>query len=1048
MNNARRWTAMLILTAALGTVAMPVLAEGRDVIRILTYPTGLVVGELEVAVDLGPGKQSAELFLDGEAACSMTAAASSCKVDLGPDPHVHLLELVRPDGTRAERWVNRPGQEAELTLLPLPPSGSGPCQARIGWAHPERKSPVELEVILPGAQPKIADGGRSVSFPCPPSGQSQTLVAMAVFPDGRRVESTAVVGGFADQTAVELHAVPVVSLARLRRDSAGSETPCGDGTQGWPESVVRLEKSGFEVVLVLDPAASYVPLRNSGWNTGRLQNTSGAGTKVFDQVVRSGGQDSEPEPKNSWLKAKATLFDADRLWYVAPDEGLHRVNGFAQGRPNWLDLLFRFGLAEVPDQPRIADAVAASGLVAAAGPRRRAVVLVLGNNVHKRDGSRFTPNQAREYLAEVGVPLLVLRNGKRREDGWPAGLSALNMEVMSKSLKAVREVLDEQCIAWFSSRWQPGRLEQELPEGVRLAGRGGDAPTSPESVWARAEIETPGLSQGMTIERLDITAVTVVVSAVDSDGRPVSGLTAQDFTVTEDGTPATVLGLAPVQTAAAEPPVETLPEPADASAAAPAPVSPAEEAKDLPVAIYVNRTVGGGFDQCQALGAVAAELERLAALGPLEVVVAEKEQVKTLIGPTRDLPALAAALEELAGSMTGQHAIERIRRRFVADVRSMPERVMEEEYEARTYEGDGGVPESESSRITFAARSAAGEEHVIISRALDQLRFWANRETGQRAGLLVLVGAGFDEDPLAFYGPWIEKREPHNVSQLREDLRSKKKAASVNTLGRELASTGWRILAVAGQTTGSSTSGAESRSDRGMSFLSTSPDAVNTVTADFLLVDPIDSQRNLAEPSGGDVVVGPAGLTRALDQSTGWYQLTYQVDRAPDGQAHDLELSLRRPGVEVKTTGVVTAATSEGQAEARVRRLLGGTSEQGELVIDLAVGAPRSGEGGQMIAEVEATVHFGDLAPLMRPGAALRVSVATVAGGAEPAAAHWQEQLAEVTPEGGERGIVAGWIYTFPIAWPAEPGGQLAVTVEELASGAWGGRLADLTAGQ
>ena len=1030
MSYARHLATILMLTAA-----MPVVAE--ESMRILTYPTGLVVGELEVNVDLGSEKQPAALFLDGEQVCSMTSAEDPCTVDLGADLHVHLLELVGQDGARAERWVNRPGQEAELSVRPLPPADSGPCQARIGWAHPGRQNPAELEIILPGAQPEIAADRRSVSFPCPRPGSSQMLVAMAVFPDGRRVEATAVVGGFTDQTSVELHAIPLV---------AESETPCESGAasgeaNGWPAAAERLEKSGFEVVMVLDPAASYVPLRNSGWNVGRLNNNSGASTKVFDQVVRSGNQTSEPKPKNSWLKAKTALFDADRLWYVAPDDGLHRVNGFAAGRPKWLDLMFKFGLAEVSDKPRIADAVAASGLVAAAGPRRRAVVLVLGNNVHKRDGSRFTPQQAREFLAEVGVPLLVLRNGKRREDGWPAGLSALNMEVMSKSLKTVREVLDAQCIGWFSPDWSPSRLEQELPAGIRLAGRGGDAPTSPESVWARAEIESlpprqegEAVAQGLAVDRLDITAITVVVSAVDAAGQPVSDLTAEDFEVAEDGTAATVLSVARVKTAADAAPIEALAEPSSDPPASP----PAEEAKDLPVAIYVNRTVGGGFDQRQALRAVAGELERLATFGPLEVVVAEKEQVKTVIGPTRDLPALAAAIEELAGRKTRQHAIERIRRRFVVDVRSIPESPSRHAVEVQRTEKDG-PPKSPAARIAFAARAAAGEEHVIISRALDQLRFWARRETGQRAGLLVLVGAGFDEDPLAFYGPWVEQLEPHNISQVREDLRSKKKAASVNNLGNELASTGWRILAVAGQTTGSSTTGAESRSDKSTTFFSASTEAVHTVNAEFLLIDPIDSQRNLSEPSGGDVVVGPAGLGRALDQSAGWYQVTYQVSRAPDGKSHALELRTRRPDIDLKTTRVVTAATSQGQAEARARRLLGGSTEQGELGLDLAIGLPGPAEESSLTGEIEATVHFGSLAPLMRPGTTLRVSVAIVTGDAEPAVEHREEQLVTAS---------AGWIYTFPVTWSAVPGGQLAVTVEELASGAWGGRLVDLPAAQ
>ncbi len=1026
MSFARHLTTILVLSA---TTAV---AEEVSPMRILTYPTGLVVGELEVDVDLGGQARSAELFLDGEQACSVSAAEASCKVNLGPDPHVHLLELVAEDGARAERWVNRPGQEAELSLLPLPPAEqTGPCRARIGWAHPEHQNPVELEVILPGDKPVIAPGGHSVSFPCPQAGQTQMLVAMAVFPDGRRVEATAAIGGFTEQTSVELHAVSLV---------AGPRTPCETGTGTWPEAAERLEKSGFEVVIVLDPEARYQLLRNSGWNTGRLANNSGASTKAFDQVVRSGSQDSAPKPKSSWLKAKATLFDADRLWYVAPDQGLHRVNGFGAGRPNWLDLLFKFGLADVPGKPRIADAVAASGLVAAAGPRRRAVVLVLGNNVHKRDGSSFSPRQAREYLAEVGVPLLVLRNGKRREDGWPAGLSALNMEVMSKSLKTVREILDAQCMAWFSTRQQPSQLEQILPEGVRPAGRGADAPRSPESMWARAETVSvapdaapESLPQDLAIERLDITAVTVVVSAVDEKGRPVSDLTAEDFEVTEDGTPAIVLAVAPVKTSAEVAPVQTLAEPADIAV----PALPAPPQGDLPVAIYVDRTVGGGFDQRQALRAVTGELERLAALGPLELVVAEKQQVKTLIGPTRDLPALTAALDQLAGRKTGQHAVERIRRNFVRDIRQIPDRFTKEDL------GESGdVSPSTAARIALAARTAAGLEHVVISRSLDQLRFWAQRETGQRAGLLVLVGAGFDEDPLAFYAPWVEKQEPHNVFQLREDLRLMKKAARVNNLGRELAATGWRILAVAGQTTGSTTTGADSRTEKFIAFMAAATDTFSSLDpthssdVPHLLLDPIDSQRNLAAPSGGDVVVGPAGLTRALDQSTGWYRLTYQVDRAPDGRTHDLEMSPRRPGVEIETTRVVTAATSEGQAAARARRLLGGGADQGELEIDLAVGAPRPGEGESLTTEVEVTVHFGASAALMRPGAVLRLSVATVAGDAEPVVDHRRVQLAEAA---------AGWVYTFPAQWPpATTTGRLAVTVEEVASGVWGGSVVDL----
>ena len=81
MSSARCSKTILILTAIL-TVATSVPAEG--------YPTGLVLDELEV--DLGSGRP-ADLFLNGEKACSMTTEQTWCTVDLGADTHAHLLEL-------------------------------------------------------------------------------------------------------------------------------------------------------------------------------------------------------------------------------------------------------------------------------------------------------------------------------------------------------------------------------------------------------------------------------------------------------------------------------------------------------------------------------------------------------------------------------------------------------------------------------------------------------------------------------------------------------------------------------------------------------------------------------------------------------------------------------------------------------------------------------------------------------------------------------------------------------------------------------------------
>ncbi len=808
--------------------------------------------------------------------------------------------------------------------------------------------------------------------------------------------------------------------------------------------------SGFEVVFVLDPEVRYQPLLISGWDVSRLQGggfaeREGSMPTTTSQAgnVASRMEDGTRRPKPSWRKATSTLADAERLWYVAPDSGLPRVNGFAAGRPRWLELLFKFGRAEVPERPRIADAVAASGLVAAAGPRRRAVILMLGNKVDQRDGSRFSPRQARDYLAELQVPLVVLRNRKMKgDDGWPAGLKTSDMGTMARNLEQVREILDRQCMVWLPSQMLSGRLTELLPAGVRPAGLDADTLSNVASaplrgdlpaVWARAESPS---AEGEPIveeallgvppegdrwgERLDITAVTVVVSALDRDGRPVSDLRAEDFAVLEDAAPVSILQLAPIAGAADAAPID--PEGAATTPAArlePAPEARGGKGGEVPVALYVNRVLGGGSGLQKALDAVAGEAARLAALGPVELVVADADDVRTLIEPTRDVSALRAALDQLGAQRAGVNAVERIRKNFVRGVRKSPARGRAE--------------------VLIAATAAASEENLVLLRSLERLRLWALRAAGHRTGLLVVVGGGFDEDPTPFYESFVRRLEPDNAERARRNLRSRRQAESVDALAQELAGAGWRILAVAGDATAGNTSSVElRRSDKAESFGSDDFNSLaGTDESPYLLVDPIGSQDHLAAASGGGVTVGSAGLGASLDETRGWYLLTYQVARPPDGASHALEVRPRRPGVVVSTKRVVTAATSEGQAEVRLRRLLAGAADVGELTVGVAAGAPAASEGKRLAAEVDVTVRFGSLAAVLGRGgrgATLRISVAVKAGDT-PGVEHRLERLAEV-PE--------NWVYSFPLEWPAAGGSSLAVTVEEPASGLWGGAVIEL----
>jgi len=204
---------MLIGCAVAGSTA--VASAGDAGLRILTYPVGVVTGEHVVEVGLGAAGEPAELFLDGRSACRLTAVNPQCSVDFGDAPHVHLLELIRlaPDGSvaaRAHRWVNRPGQEAELAIEFDPRAARGICGGRVLWFHPLKKQPVLLEVRQDGRILRIHDDGRSFRFPCPDPDLPHVVAASAIFSDGRRAEAVAVAGGFGGHVESGLVAVSLV----------------------------------------------------------------------------------------------------------------------------------------------------------------------------------------------------------------------------------------------------------------------------------------------------------------------------------------------------------------------------------------------------------------------------------------------------------------------------------------------------------------------------------------------------------------------------------------------------------------------------------------------------------------------------------------------------------------------------------------------------------------------------------------------------------------------------------------------------------------------
>ncbi|MCJ7753297.1 MAG: hypothetical protein MUP13_01900, partial [Thermoanaerobaculales bacterium] len=422
---------------------------------ILTAPLGVVNGGLEVEVDLGGSTGPATLYLDGVEACAPTENASSCRVDLGPALHVHLLELVvtGTDGgvQRVERWLNRPGYEADLEIeLASRPIGNV-CGGRLNWFDVHGQQPADLEADAAGERMAVSPDTRTFGYPCAEVGSTEVVTAEVVFDDGRRAAAVVLTAESGRSAGGE------PQLMVLEAKSSGAD-PCAAAIGAVTGALPGAELQGFEVAFVLDPTVNFAALAGLG----------------------GGGMTS------AWDLATTALSDADRLWYVRPDSSVERLDGFADGRETWLGGFFQVASSPAAAELRLADAVATAGLTAGAAPRRRAVVLVLGSG-QAADTSRYSVEQVRSFLAEIGVPLQVIRTEQARSDGWPTGVEASSLDGFAVALEGVRDRIDTQCVAWFPALLEQRQVAALLPRGVAVAGRS-DGGSGGEQVWRRAAL--------------------------------------------------------------------------------------------------------------------------------------------------------------------------------------------------------------------------------------------------------------------------------------------------------------------------------------------------------------------------------------------------------------------------------------------------------------------------------------------------------------------------------------------------------------------------------
>jgi hypothetical protein len=412
-------------------------------------------------------------------------------------------------------------------------------------------------------------------------------------------------------------------------------------------------------------------------------------------------------------------------------------------------------------------------------------------------------------------------------------------------------------------------------------------------------------------------------------------------------------------------------------------------------------------------------------LGPVDLVVAGPDGVRTVAEGFTDEEQLRTALDVLSAFPFSQSGIERIRTEYMRDLKG---------FSSELTPTRADVPKSANSYTAEAlARRAITEEERLIHQSLDRMNDWAATGQNREPRVLIAVGTGFDEQPGEFYRRKIAQLDPSFAATLAGRLPESDLGDSVVALGLELAASGYAVYPVATRVSAKHSRAAEfSGGDIARSMNRNSAD----LDVDFLLLDPVGSQRHLAKAGGGRVIGGGNDLELLVEESGGWYVLTYQVDRMLDGRFHEIGVVADRPDIQIDHALVTHAGTSEGRSASRLRRLLTGQEEFGELAVEMSVGAPQADEDGTVTAEVSVRIPIETVVELFGPSDAreLRISIAI------------ENQLGSTTIRHDLAHLTAGQAgldYTFPAKYSGVSA-KLAVIAEDLASGIWGGVVQQL----
>ncbi len=459
-------------------------------IEFVTLLLGLVTGVQAVELAVDDRVALVELRLDGEFAGGLVRPPWLVECDFGDALAPHELEAIAYDGQRREiarsrQWVNLPRQRVEARLA-LERAGESNV-ARLIWTALDDPGPREIRLTFDG-QPLAVDDPEAEALPAHDPGSLHFLRAELELANAERAYAELVFGGtYGEAISTELTAL--VLIAERRRAPRPEQMAGWLEKRGEPLRVVAVERGPANLIVVRERSAA---TRDGLLRVAAQHRRQRSGARArLAQLPVVGERDrvrfvyptADRAPK-SVGHGLATL-DVEQVPVSRDVEIVVRRPvrpGFrpagepppvpAAGYRSLLAALTDFSHEDAPEPVhQLADAVAIAGVVAAAGDRRRTVLLIRSGQLS--DDSRFAPATVRQYLAKLGVPLTVwsVPAADAGPSPWGDERDVSELRAMNRALDDLRRALESQIVVWVEGAHLPHEIELTArAEGLRRAG--------------------------------------------------------------------------------------------------------------------------------------------------------------------------------------------------------------------------------------------------------------------------------------------------------------------------------------------------------------------------------------------------------------------------------------------------------------------------------------------------------------------------------------------------------------------------------------------------